>query len=233
MSALSAGLRSCITLRQSYTNDKEVSEVSPSDHPRGRKETRWLLGVPTAQSSQVKFRLRLCTKFCKSAHEQKKTRLTRVFSAVLPAGREPACPYCSVVQRVVCLCLDARCTNSHHHNCFLRHMRHLFSILHRSLRPRYRMLSSLPPLTYRMSTRPLDFYTGPLVWIDCEMTGLNPRKDRILEIAVGELPDFWQCIWPTISLPGSHNEWKPRACRWWNSIHHQNRKECPGWVCPL
>lgn len=119
------------------------------------------------------------------------------------------------------------------HNCFLRHMRHLSSILHRSLRPRYRMLSSLPPLTYRMSTRPLDFYTGPLVWIDCEMTGLNPRKDKILEIAVGELPDFWQCIWPTISLPGSHNERKPRACRWWNSIHHQNRKECPGWVCPL
>jgi len=30
----------------------------------------------------------------------------------------------------------------------------------------------------------LDFYAGPLVWIDCEMTGLNPRKDKILEIAV-------------------------------------------------
>lgn len=25
---------------------------------------------------------------------------------------------------------------------------------------------------------------GPLVWIDCEMTGLNPRTDKILEIAV-------------------------------------------------
>jgi len=32
--------------------------------------------------------------------------------------------------------------------------------------------------------KPLDFYDGPLVWIDCEMTGLEPRKDRILEIAV-------------------------------------------------
>ena len=26
--------------------------------------------------------------------------------------------------------------------------------------------------------------SGPLVWIDCEMTGLNPKKDRLLEIAV-------------------------------------------------
>jgi len=32
--------------------------------------------------------------------------------------------------------------------------------------------------------RPLDYFAGPLVWIDCEMTGLNPRKDKILEIAV-------------------------------------------------
>lgn len=32
--------------------------------------------------------------------------------------------------------------------------------------------------------QPLDFYDGPMVWIDCEMTGLNPRKDKILEIAV-------------------------------------------------
>ncbi|KAI0090729.1 ribonuclease H-like domain-containing protein [Irpex rosettiformis] len=32
--------------------------------------------------------------------------------------------------------------------------------------------------------QPLDFNAGPLVWIDCEMTGLNPRKDKILEIAV-------------------------------------------------
>lgn len=31
---------------------------------------------------------------------------------------------------------------------------------------------------------PLKFDNGPLVWIDCEMTGLNPKKDKILEIAV-------------------------------------------------
>ena len=31
---------------------------------------------------------------------------------------------------------------------------------------------------------PLNFNDGPLVWIDCEMTGLNPSKDKILEIAV-------------------------------------------------
>jgi len=37
--------------------------------------------------------------------------------------------------------------------------------------------------------KPLDFYAGPLVWIDCEMTGLDPRKDKILEIAVSHVRD--------------------------------------------
>ncbi|KZP04467.1 ribonuclease H-like protein [Athelia psychrophila] len=32
--------------------------------------------------------------------------------------------------------------------------------------------------------KPLEFASGPLVWIDCEMTGLDSRKDKILEIAV-------------------------------------------------
>ena len=32
--------------------------------------------------------------------------------------------------------------------------------------------------------KPLDYGSGPLVWIDCEMTGLDPSKDKILEIAV-------------------------------------------------
>ncbi|KAG1739151.1 ribonuclease H-like domain-containing protein [Suillus paluster] len=31
---------------------------------------------------------------------------------------------------------------------------------------------------------PLNFDSGPMVWIDCEMTGLDPRRDKILEIAV-------------------------------------------------
>ncbi|KAF7321594.1 Exonuclease domain-containing protein [Mycena kentingensis (nom. inval.)] len=35
-----------------------------------------------------------------------------------------------------------------------------------------------------MSTRPLSYADGPIVWIDCEMTGLNVDKDKILEIAV-------------------------------------------------
>ncbi|PPQ62924.1 hypothetical protein CVT24_006164 [Panaeolus cyanescens] len=30
----------------------------------------------------------------------------------------------------------------------------------------------------------MDFHDGPLVWIDCEMTGLDLRKDKIIEIAV-------------------------------------------------
>lgn len=35
-----------------------------------------------------------------------------------------------------------------------------------------------------MSGRTLKSPDGPLVWIDCEMTGLDPRTDKILEIAV-------------------------------------------------
>ncbi|KIJ15505.1 hypothetical protein PAXINDRAFT_77177 [Paxillus involutus ATCC 200175] len=34
------------------------------------------------------------------------------------------------------------------------------------------------------SNGPLGFRAGPLVWIDCEMTGLNPKRDKLLEIAV-------------------------------------------------
>ncbi|THH01340.1 hypothetical protein EW026_g1347 [Hermanssonia centrifuga] len=34
------------------------------------------------------------------------------------------------------------------------------------------------------SLKPLELSSGPLVWIDCEMTGLNPKTDKILEIAV-------------------------------------------------
>jgi len=42
----------------------------------------------------------------------------------------------------------------------------------------------LPTVSFMTTPKPLDFYRGPLVWIDCEMTGLDPRKDKILEIAV-------------------------------------------------
>ncbi|KAI0317143.1 ribonuclease H-like domain-containing protein [Amylostereum chailletii] len=36
----------------------------------------------------------------------------------------------------------------------------------------------------RPPTKSLSFSDGPLVWIDCEMTGLSPATDKILEIAV-------------------------------------------------
>ncbi|KAG0702901.1 ribonuclease H-like protein [Suillus ampliporus] len=44
--------------------------------------------------------------------------------------------------------------------------------------PRFRSLRIMAPQT------PLDLDSGPMVWIDCEMTGLDPRRDKILEIAV-------------------------------------------------
>nr|GAT57829.1 predicted protein [Mycena chlorophos] len=31
---------------------------------------------------------------------------------------------------------------------------------------------------------PLSYLDGPMIWVDCEMTGLNLEKDKILEIAV-------------------------------------------------
>ncbi|KIK22400.1 hypothetical protein PISMIDRAFT_102689 [Pisolithus microcarpus 441] len=31
---------------------------------------------------------------------------------------------------------------------------------------------------------PLNFQAGPIIWVDCEMTGLNPKTDKLLEIAV-------------------------------------------------
>jgi len=37
---------------------------------------------------------------------------------------------------------------------------------------------------YPTTPSPMNFNDGPLVWIDCEMTGLDPSKDKIIEIAV-------------------------------------------------
>ncbi|CAG7970212.1 unnamed protein product [Penicillium nalgiovense] len=39
----------------------------------------------------------------------------------------------------------------------------------------------IAPIRYK-STMPLERSTDPLVWIDCEMTGLNPETDKILQI---------------------------------------------------
>ncbi|CCV00576.1 unnamed protein product [Malassezia sympodialis ATCC 42132] len=41
-------------------------------------------------------------------------------------------------------------------------------------------MSTIPPPA---ATRILRGEDGPLVWIDCEMTGLDPNKDRLLEVA--------------------------------------------------
>jgi hypothetical protein len=37
---------------------------------------------------------------------------------------------------------------------------------------------------FMVPPRPLTLKDGPLVWIDCEMTGLDFKKDVLLEIAV-------------------------------------------------
>ena len=44
--------------------------------------------------------------------------------------------------------------------------------------------TTAPTTTPPTPPKPLEFADGPLVWIDCEMTGLDPQRDRILEIAV-------------------------------------------------
>ncbi|KAI0653982.1 ribonuclease H-like domain-containing protein [Cubamyces menziesii] len=55
----------------------------------------------------------------------------------------------------------------------------LRSTTRKCLRP-----TTVRTLRTHMEAKPLDWGAGPLVWIDCEMTGLDPRTDKILEIAV-------------------------------------------------
>ena len=55
-----------------------------------------------------------------------------------------------------------------------------------------------------------------LVWLDCEMSGLDPECERLLEIAVivtspdlsvrieGRVPHVWQHHWPRPPLFGEH-----------------------------
>lgn len=48
------------------------------------------------------------------------------------------------------------------------------------------MASLLPkssPIPPPPATKSLTSKDGPLVWIDCEMTGLNVKTDRLLEVA--------------------------------------------------
>jgi Exonuclease len=57
-------------------------------------------------------------------------------------------------------------------------------------------------------SRTLDFFAGPLVWIDCEMTGLDPQKDKILEIAVCDDSLSFPChVYSRWWLLGSHYGW--------------------------
>lgn len=94
-------------------------------------------------------------------------------------------------------------------------MRYPLSLLHRPLQCRSLSYTRFRPLKYSMSVRPLDFYAGPLVWIDCEMTGLNPRKNKILEIAVrNPLASLAYVLLVTSAqvLIGSHHKRKSRTC---------------------
>ena len=62
----------------------------------------------------------------------------------------------------------------------------------------------------------LDVDDGPLVWIDCEMTGLDPRSDKIMEIAVREklsLVPFCWSNWSFWYFEGPDHEWQLGACR--------------------
>lgn len=56
--------------------------------------------------------------------------------------------------------------------------------------------------------QPLDFNAGPLVWVDCEMTGLNPKKDKIIEIAVRVLSHY--LIIRVVSASVKCNCWESR-----------------------
>ena len=72
----------------------------------------------------------------------------------------------------------------------------------------------------------LDVDDGPLVWIDCEMTGSDPRSDKIMEIAVREklsLVPFCWSNWSFWYFEGPDHEWQLGACRWGDIIRHQSR----------
>jgi DNA polymerase III epsilon subunit-like protein len=60
-----------------------------------------------------------------------------------------------------------------------------------------RPLFSPPPVSVysrQEPMRPLTAEDGPMVWIDCEMTGLDPRTNRIMEIAVGNMREVYETI---------------------------------------
>ena len=70
----------------------------------------------------------------------------------------------------------------------------------------YGLAHSLRTLHTTMQ-KPLDYSSGPLVWIDCEMTGLDPTKDKILEIAVSSYDEqhMGSQHLSGSGMPGSHH----------------------------
>lgn len=75
--------------------------------------------------------------------------------------------------------------------------------------------------------RTLDYDAGPLVWIDLEMTGLNTKTDKIMEIAVYLCSShLYHCrdavlIILFFSL-GVNNRWEFGASRQRNAICNQS-----------
>jgi hypothetical protein len=60
-----------------------------------------------------------------------------------------------------------------------------------------------------MDPRQLSYGDGPMVWVDCEMTGLDPDKDKILEIAVSAFFSVLGCWYLVLTVLGSHHQWEP------------------------
>jgi hypothetical protein len=68
------------------------------------------------------------------------------------------------------------------------------SSVHRSRSLHIRNVRSLRNIRL-MDYKPLSYGDGPMVWVDCEMTGLDPDKDKILEIAVSAFFAPWPMVW--------------------------------------
>lgn len=90
----------------------------------------------------------------------------------------------------------------------LMHTRNLL-LRHRNIRSLYWSKNS-PRIASKMPYRPpLRFEDGPLVWIDCEMTGLDPKKHKIIGVFMF---NFQKCI--RINRFRNcccHYKWRPRT----------------------
>ena len=48
----------------------------------------------------------------------------------------------------------------------------------------HRRITTYASMSETVEPKAIEYESAPLVWVDCEMTGLDYRKDKILEIAV-------------------------------------------------